>query len=186
MAPYNPELDLQGNEELVDLKERARWEERFLKFLQVVTFQSLFLGHIVLWSTHCIPVGGGAGPTEGGWFSQTQGLHGIQPPPRNSFLPTEEFCTLTTENFVLNPQGDDLRVFFVTECKRCLGGVQKRLLLVITFGIKLPHYQVLPVLSLAQFTWTVSKSKLPLHQIPLCPELWDYRVYCLLPHFLPA
>lgn len=169
MAPYNPELDVYGNQEVVGLKERSRGEERFLKFLQAVTFQSLFLGHIVLWFSHYIPVEVGR-TLEGGWYSQTQGLHGIQPPSQNLLLPTEEFCTLTKENFVLNPQGDDLCVLFVPECKRCLGGVQERLLLVITFGIKLPHYQVLPVLSVAQFPWTVSKSKLPLHQIPLCPE----------------
>lgn len=48
MAPYNPELDVYGNQEVVGLKERSRGEERFLKFLQAVTFQSLFLGHIVL------------------------------------------------------------------------------------------------------------------------------------------
>lgn len=31
--------------------------------------------------------------------------------------------------------------------------------------------------SVTQLPWKVSRSKLPLHQIPLCPEQWDYRVH---------
>lgn len=132
MVPYNPELDIHGNQKVVPLQERARWEEQSLKFLQV--FQSLFLGHIVLWSSHYIPVEVQTGPVGGGWYSQTRCIHGIPPPPQNSFLPTEEFL-YTKENFISNPQ-DVLWVLFMTEGKRCPSKIQERISLMITFSKK--------------------------------------------------
>ena len=69
------------------------------------------------------------------------------PLPPNLLLPTEEFLSSPTkENFLLNiEKGEDLLyALFVTELKHP-GGVQ-RPWFVMTFGIKLPYYQLLLVL----------------------------------------
>lgn len=146
MVPYNPELDVHGNQKVVHLTERARWEVSEIP--PGGDFSEPLPG------SHC-PMIFTLHPSGGRNRTQLKEADTLRPcvfmefslhHPKTHFYQQRNSCTLTKENFVLNPQGDVLRVLFVTECERCPGGIQERLLLVITFSIKLPHYQVLPVL----------------------------------------